>query len=212
MSALPSPLLLVTDRHQARRALEDIASRALAAGARWIWLRDRDLERAERRRLALRLAKIVHGAGGRLSIGNDVALAAEAGTGAVHMRDIGGLAHARNALGPSALVGLSAHNIAEVTAAKNAGADYVTLSPIHATVSKPDYGPPLGLAAIRAAAPIGIPVVALGGMTADNAAAAREAGAAGIAVMGNVMRPDDPAAAITALLAALESGHRLASI
>ena len=148
VNALPSPLLVVTDRHQAQRPLEDIVSRARAAGARWFWLRDRDLARNERRQLACRLADIVHGAGGRLSIGDDVELAAEIGSSAVHMRDLAGIVHARDTLGPSALIGLSAHNIADVANAKIAGADYVTLSPIHQSASKPDYGPALGVTAI----------------------------------------------------------------
>ena len=202
MIALPSPLLIVTDRHQAPRPLEDIVRDAVDAGARWVWFRDRDLERNERRRLALRLADIVQSAGGRLSIGGDVELAADTGTGAVHVRDLAGIPHARRMLGSLALVGLSAHSVADVADAKQAGADYVTLSPIHETASKPGYGPGLGTQAITQAARIGIPVVALGGIAADNAAAAIQAGAAGVAVMGGVMRAANPQKTIKALLAA----------
>ena len=107
---------------------------------------------------------------------------------------------------------MSAHNIAEVTAAKIAGADYVTLSPIHPSASKPGYGPALGIVTLRAVASIGIPVVALGGMASDNAAEARANGAAGIAVMGGVMRADDPAATTRSLVAAFDIGIALASI
>jgi thiamine-phosphate pyrophosphorylase len=202
--ALPSPLLIVTDRHQARRPLEDVVRDVVAAGARWVWFRDRDLEHAERRRMALRLADIVHGADGRLSIGGDVELAADTGTGAVHVRDLASIPHARRMLGSRALVGLSAHSVADVAHAKTAGADYVTLSPIHETSSKPGYGPALGTEAIAQAARIGIAVVALGGITADNAAAARRAGAAAVAVMGGVMRAANPADTIKTLLAALK--------
>ena len=205
MIALPSPLLIVTDRHQAQRPLEDIVRDAVAAGARWVWLRDRDLERTERRRLALRLAEIVHGAGGRLSIGGDVELAAETSLSAVQVRDLASLAHARRALGPLALVGLSAHSVADAANARKADADYVTLSPIHETASKPGYGPALGTEAIAQAARIGIAVVALGGITAANAAAARQAGAAGIAVMGGVMRAANPQETIRTLLAAVSA-------
>ena len=201
MIALPSPLLIVTDRHQAPRPLDGIVREAVAAGARWVWLRDRDLEPTERRRLALRLAEIVHGAGGRLSIGGDVDLAAETGTGAAHVRDLASIAQARRVLGPRALVGLSAHSVIEAANARTAGADYVTLSPIHPSASKPGYGPALGMEAIAQAARTGLAVVALGGITADNAAAARKAGAAGIAVMGGVMRAANPRETIRTLLA-----------
>lgn len=203
MTALPSSLLVVTDRHLARRPLEDVVREAIAGGARWFWLRDRDLELAERRALASRLAEMVRRAGGRLSIGADIDLAAEVGTGAVHVRDIADIARARRALGPSALIGLSAHSVADAANAKQAGADYVTLSPIYETSSKPGYGPALGTAAVEEAARIGIPVVALGGIDARNAAAVRAAGASGIAVMGGVTRADNPQSTIGALLATL---------
>jgi len=201
VNALPSRLLIVTDRHQARRPLDDIVSESIEAGARWFWLRDRDMDRDERRSLAHRLAEIAHRAGGRLSIGGDAELAAEVGTGAVHVRSAADAETARRRLGASVLVGVSAHSLADAIDAQTAGADYVTLSPIFATASKPGYGPALGLEALRQAAKAGIPVVALGGMDEGNGGAAREAGAAGIAVMGRVMRADDPADVVGALLA-----------
>jgi thiamine-phosphate pyrophosphorylase len=204
MSALPSRLLVVTDRHLVRRPLEDVVRGAIAGGARWFWLRDRDLDSAERKALAFRLTGIVRDAGGCLSIGGDVDLAADVGTGAVHVRDMTDIDRARQLLGPAALVGLSAHSVADAANAKQAGADYVTLSPIHETASKPGYGPALGIPAIRHAAGIGLPVVALGGIGADNAAAVLAAGAAAVAVMGGVMRAQDTQQAVKALLVAAE--------
>ena len=73
---------------------------------------------------------MVRQAGGRLSIGADIALAAEIDTGAAHVRDLADIAHARHALGPSGLIGLSAHSVADAAKAKEAGADYVTLPKI----------------------------------------------------------------------------------
>ena len=79
---------------------------------------------------------------------------------------------------PEGLIGVSAHSAAEATALLRAGADYVTLSPIFLTDSKPGYGPALGpdaLAAAAATAPG--PVIALAGITPDNAAQCLAAGA-----------------------------------
>jgi thiamine-phosphate pyrophosphorylase len=197
---IPSPLLVVTDRHQARRPLEDVVAEIVAAGARWIWFRDRDMESPERRRLALRLSDIVQSAGGRLSIGGDVALAADVGTSAVHVRDATAVTEARRLLGPAALVGMSAHGVADVKNARAAGADYVTLSPIYETTSKPGYGPALGPEGIALAASLGIPVLALGGITADHAPAVRQTGAAGVAIMGGVMRAESPRDVVAGLL------------
>jgi thiamine-phosphate pyrophosphorylase len=197
---IPQPLLVVTDRHQARQPLEDVVAEIVAAGARWIWFRDRDMESMERRQLALRLSDIVQSAGGRLSIGGDAALAAEVGTNAVHVRDASGVTEGRRLLGPAALVGMSAHGVADVENARAAGADYVTLSPIYETPSKPGYGPALGPEGIAIAASLGIPVLALGGITPDNALAVRHKGAAGIAIMGGVMRAASPREVVAGLL------------
>jgi thiamine-phosphate pyrophosphorylase len=97
-------------------------------------------------------------------------------------------------------LGRSCHTPDEVRRAADEGATYATLSPYAASRSKPGYGPPLPTAAF-AGHPI--PVFALGGIDPGNAARARAAGAHGVAVMGAVMRADDPAAVAQALLEAV---------
>ena len=87
------------------------------------------------------------------------------------------------------------------------GADYVTVSPVFVTASKPGYGPALGLdglARITGQSPGA--VIALAGITADNSARCLAAGARGVAVMGNVMRAADPGATVEALLRAIFNG------
>jgi thiamine-phosphate pyrophosphorylase len=108
---------------------------------------------------------------------------------------------ARRRLGTSALIGYSAHSRADIAAAVADGADYVTLSPIFLTTSKPGYGPALGLDALRPDWPL--PVLALGGIGLENAAACMTAGAAGVAVMGEAMRAARPREFMANLLAAL---------
>jgi thiamine-phosphate pyrophosphorylase len=193
MRPLPGPLLVITDRHQARHSVETIAAAVGRGGGRWLLLRDKDLAREERRDLAVRLAKIAAEHGVTLSVSTDVDLAAEVGAGGVHLQSAAAIAPARRRLGSAAIIGVSAHGLDDVRAAAAAQADYVTLSPIFLTDSKPGYGPALGIGALRAAAERGIPVLALGGVTADTAAACLAAGARGVAVMGEIMRADDPA-------------------
>ncbi|AMB43662.1 thiamine phosphate synthase [Methylobacterium sp. AMS5] len=200
------PLLVVTDRHGAARPLTETVRAAVAGGARFVWLRDRDLDRDARRDLARDLIALLQPVGGRLVVGGDAGLAVEIGAQGVHLpgsAGIDGIRAARTALGAAALIGFSAHSVAEIAAIAAVGADYATLSPIFPTASKPGYGPTLGLAALRAAAAHGLPVFALGGIDGDNARACREAGAAGVAVMGGVMRGSDPRDATARFVAAL---------
>lgn len=208
MRALPSPLLAVTDRHGHTRPLAETVQAVLDGGGRWIWFRDRDLEPEVRRRLGEAVAARVRAAGGILTVGGDIALARVLGAAGVHLGGGSGpeaVATARDALGAAALIGLSAHAPQEVVQAAAAGADYVTLSPIFPTASKPGYGPALGPAGIVAARKVGLPVVALGGIEPNAIAACREAGAAAVAIMGGLMRASDPAGVARALVTALHT-------
>jgi thiamine-phosphate pyrophosphorylase len=197
---LPARLLVVTDRHQAPKPLPDLVEELLDAGVRWIWLRDKDLPPEERRALAFDLAGKIARHGGLLTVGADLALAEECGAG-VQLGAKSDIAAARRRLGTKALIGVSAHSPAEVADARAAGADYATVSPIFASSSKPGYGPELGLNGLRAAAASGLPVLALGGITAATAQGCLEAGASALAVMGPLMREGRGAA--TALRHAL---------
>ncbi len=185
--SLPARLLIVTDRHGCPEPLETRVTACLAAGARWVWLRDRDLPAPERAALAKTLAAQVARVGGALTIGRDVELAAQVGAAGVQLGDAAAVAPARARLGRGALLGVSAHSLAEVRAAREAGADYVTLSPIFLTASKPGYGPALGLEVLREAAEV-MPTVALGGINAATVTACCCTGAAAVATMGIVMR------------------------
>ncbi|KQP07436.1 thiamine monophosphate synthase [Methylobacterium sp. Leaf99] len=174
----------------------------LAGGARWVWFRERDLAPGPRETLARAVLARVRARGGVLSLGGDAALAAALGADGVHLP--GGatpadMTEARRRL-PAGLIGVSAHTIGDVEAAARHGADYATLSPIFATPSKPGYGPALGPEALRAASRHGLPVIALGGITREGVRPCRVAGAAGIAVMGGLMRGGDPAGDVRTLL------------
>lgn len=107
-----------------------------------------------------------------------------------------------------ALVGRSCHGEAELRRAADEGCDYVTLSPVAASGSKPGYGPALGVAGLRALlertgylSPTAPRVLALGGVEPGAARQWLEAGAHGVAVMGAVMRANDPADVAARLVA-----------
>ena len=185
-------ILVITDRKQARNTVEDVVREVCAeAGCKWILLRERDLPPLERRYMAERLRLITSEHGAKLSISRDTALAVDVGADGVHVQKVMDVSGIR-AQFPKGWIGVSAHNIAEARTAKEIGADYVTLSPIFPTESKPGYGPPLGIETIRDASKLGIPIFALGGVTPRSAHACIEAGAHGLAIMGTVMRSNNP--------------------
>lgn len=188
-------LLVVTDRRQARAPLPEVVAAAVAGGARWVLLREKDLPRAERAELARQLRVVLAPVGGRLVVAGPDPL----GGSAVHLA-----AHDPPVVGADWLVGRSCHNLSELT--RLTTEDYVTVSPVYASASKPGYGPALGTTGLaELCRHAGRPVLALGGIESPaQVAACRRAGAAGVAVMGAVMRATDPAAVVAALQHAAE--------
>jgi thiamine-phosphate pyrophosphorylase len=204
MHPLPSPpLLVISDRGQARWPLVEVAEAAFRGGCRWFSLREKDLPAKERRDLLHALVTLGRRFGVTVTAHNDIEAAVAAGADGVHLPGGGDPAAARRRL-PRGLIGVSAHSPEDAAAQLKAGADYATLSPIFLTESKPGYGPALGLDALAAAALLSPgPVIALAGIDEHNAAACLAAGAAGIAVMGEIMRAADPETATRRLIAAI---------
>jgi thiamine-phosphate pyrophosphorylase len=203
MTRLPSPpLLLITDRRQAARPLEGVVADALAAGCRWVSLREKDLPAAERLALLRRLVALARPAGAVVTVHADAEAAAEAD--GLHLAAGGDLDAARQRLGPAALIGISCHSGGEVDAAIAAGTDYVTLGPLARTASKPGHAPTLSLAEAGAIAQRHPGrVIALGGVGPDLLPGLIAAGFAGAAVMGGMMRAAAPGPVVGRLLAAL---------
>lgn len=195
-------LLVLTDRHQAARlGLVATVAAAVIGGVRAVVLREKDLSRPHRVDLGCALVELLAPVGGTLVVaGDDMDLARSIGACGLHLAAADPFPAERGEL----LIGRSCHNVEELQAAATEGADYATASPVFASLSKPGYGPvlgPAGLGVVTRATTVA--VVALGGITPANARTCLAAGAAGVAVMGRVMRADDPTAATIALLAAL---------
>ena len=201
------PLLLITDRTQARKPLADILGAAFAAGCRWASVREKDLPIADQIALAQSLLPIARQFGARLTLHGDPAATRSAGVDGANLAAGGDSAAARTMLGPEALIGLSVHTPAE--AASVTSVDYIIAGPAYETASKPGYGPALNAAGISAIAKRSpVPVIAVGGIAANNLSEIMNAGAAGIAVMGGIMRAEEPAAEMRDLLAVLRAQPR----
>jgi thiamine-phosphate pyrophosphorylase len=198
---LPNPpLLVISDRHQARQPLEQLAEAVFAGGCRWFSLREKDLPPDERRALLGELVALGHRCGAVVTAHEDIEAVLAVDADGIHLPS-GGRPEAARARLPGALIGASAHSAGEAAALLRAGADYITVSPVFLTASKPGYGSALGLDGLRRiVAEVQGPVVALGGITAQNAALCLNAGARGLAVMGEVMRSVDPRAIVAHIL------------
>ena len=193
MMTIPSPrLLAITDRRQAAQPLPDLAARLFAGGLRWLSLREKDMDGSRQVALARTLVERARPWGAVVTLHGDPDLALAAGTDGIHLPDGADVAAARRRLGPGALVGQSAHDAEGIRRAAAGGADYVTLSPVFPSPSKPGYGPPVGAEGLRQlVAGASIPVIALGGVESGNIGGCLAAGAGGVAVMGVLMRTPD---------------------
>ena len=159
-------LLVLTDRTQCTGGLTATVAAAVDAGARAVVLREKDLPAADRAVLAGELRELLDPVGGQLVV-------AGPGDGdAVHLaaRDPFPAPRPR-------LVGRSCHDAAEVAQAAGEGCDWVFVSPVFPTASKPGHGPALGPAGLAALVPLGPPVYALGGIGPDEVAGCLAAGA-----------------------------------
>ncbi|WP_432050078.1 thiamine phosphate synthase [Verrucosispora sp. NA02020] len=201
-----SGVVLLTDRRAARGDLRDVVAQAVAGGVRCVVLREKDLPRVERLVLAAELRPILAEAGGTLIVAGPDPLLPETEPAPRIPSTFGGAFVALHlpAAGPypppvADLVGRSCHDEAELD--RLTTEDYVTLSPVFPTRSKPGHGPPLGpdgLAALVGRSPV--PVLALGGIeTPAQVRACVEAGATGVAVQGAIMRARDPHQVATTL-------------
>jgi len=189
-----------------------IAAAALAGGADMIQLRDktgslRDL---------LPQARSIHAlcrSRGALFIVNDrvdLALATDADGAHVGQEDLPA-ASARRLLGPRRLLGVSTHSLAQAEAARQAGADYIGFGPMFATGTKDTGYEPRGLNALRGIRrAVSLPILAIGGITLENATLVIEAGAAAPAVISAVVAAADISAAAAAFrqrVAAAKAGR-----
>lgn len=156
-------------------------------------MREKDLPEAGLAALFSRLRAVTAPYGAVLTLHGPAAQAQAVGADGVHLPAGSDAGAARALLGPGALIGLSVHGADEARAVQAGSVDYITASPVFLTRSKPGYGPalgPEGLQRFVLASPV--PVLALGGVSIGTLAGCMEAGAQGVAVMGEMMRADQP--------------------
>ncbi|MFW6135923.1 MAG: thiamine phosphate synthase [Chloroflexota bacterium] len=189
---------VITDRRAAGdRPLADVIREALAGGATAVQLREKIAATREIIELGQALHAITRAAQVPLIVNDRVDIALAVGAEGVHVGQEDMPAPlARGLIGPGRILGVSAGTVAEARQAQVDGADYLGVGDVYGTPSKPDAGEPIGVQGLREIAEaVSIPVVGIGGITADRVAAVIEAGAAGVAVISAVVGAPDPEAA-----------------
>ena len=193
-----SPLYAIVDPLDTAADPVALADAMLAGGARLLQLRLKDATSRELLRVAEIIRERTHIVGAAFVVNDrpDVARAVDAD--GVHLgQDDLPVAAARRIVGPALLIGVSTHDLTQLRAAAAEGADYVAVGPVYATQSKTGALAPRGLDLIRAArAATSLPIVAIGGITAETAPAVRAAGADSVAMIAALVRTPDVAAAV----------------
>ena len=189
-------LYAITDRDLcAPRTLYDTIHDLLDVGVPAIQLREKDLSDAEYIKLVEPLCRLCHTYSAQLFINSRIKIAMNIGADGLHLPgDSASVQKVIEETNGCFIIGSSVHTLTEAKQRETEGADFITYSPIYPTVSKPDYGPAVGVEALRNVAEgINIPVFALGGITPERVSECLDAGAYGVAVMSGVMSPENGA-------------------
>lgn len=195
---MPS-LHLIVDCQQDHSRLLDTVRVTAENGVDWVHLRDHHASARDLYDLAQAIGNICHPRGVRFLINDRIDVALATGADAVQLGRRSLPASAARRIAPHLGIGVSTHTRDEALQAARDGADWITFGHIFATSSHPGEAP-RGLDELaKVVQSVPLPVIAIGGITADNARRTIEAGAAGVAVISAILNAPDPARATRAL-------------
>jgi thiamine-phosphate pyrophosphorylase len=192
--SFPSSLYTIADTlGRSELSFTDLAEKFCAGGARLLQLRVKDLPSREFLAIAQDVRDICQRSGCLLIINDraDIALAVNSDGVHVGQEDLP-LAAVRKVLGPRKLIGVSTHDPAQAVAAERGGADYIGFGPLFGTNTKATGYTVRGLDQLQQIrALVRLPIVAIGGITAERAASVLAAGADAVAMISDLMLADD---------------------
>jgi thiamine-phosphate pyrophosphorylase len=205
---VPAPLNAIVDIDAAARAgwtPIDLARAFLSGGARFLQVRAKHLAGAAFLDTASAIVDLARPAGASVIVNDRADIARLAGAAGVHVgqEDLAPRA-VRTVVGDDAVVGLSTHTVEQLERALDEPVSYVAIGPVFGTATKETGYEAIGLERVanasRRAAARGLPLVAIGGITVHNARAVVDAGAAAVAVIGDLLATGDPEARVRAYL------------
>jgi len=209
MKSIDWKLCLVADAEAAKgRYLLNLIEKAVNSGVTLVQLRAKELQTREFLQLARQTAELLKGKSIPLIINDRIDIALACGAEGVHLgqEDIP-LPYARKILGKKKQIGISVNTVNEAEEAEKGGADYLGVGPVYYTPSKRDLKAilgPSGLKVIRER--VKIPILAIGGINAENATDVMSCGVDGIAVISALMGAEDIAEATKELLQKINKG------
>jgi thiamine-phosphate pyrophosphorylase len=207
MAALVRGLYVIIDPEiTAGREPLDVAGAAINGGARMLQLRDKLRDKGETLPLAVSLQELCQRNGVQLIINDHADLAAAVGSAGLHVGQTDlPVAQARQVLKPHQVLGRSNRELDLLVESEEMGADHVAFGAVYRTGTKPGGRAPQGPDRLRQAREVtNLPLVAIGGITADNVTPVVEAGADAICVTAAVGLADEPEAAATRLVQVIE--------
>lgn len=186
---------------------------ALEGGCKWVQLRIKDATDAEVLPVAVQAQRLCRDAGATFIIDDRVDMVKQIGADGVHL-GLGDMpiAEARKILGEKFIIGGTANTFENVKAHYQASANYVGCGPFRFTTTKKKLSPVLGLEGYRSIVSkmkeqgIDIPIVAIGGITAEDIPQIMQTGVTGIALSGTVLRAEDPVAEMRRIIELMENG------
>ena len=189
-------LYAITDVSLSGLSHAEQVARLCEGGARLVQLREKRLSAREFYAEALEALRVARLFGARLVVNDRADVALAVGADGVHVgQDDMPPGAVRALLGVGACVGFSTHGVGQAIEAATLPVDYIAIGPAFATSSKENPDPVVGLEGVRRVreAVPGVPLVAIGGVTAENARSLLEAGADSVAVIGALLNTSDPA-------------------
>ena len=194
----------------AGRDLVQVVEAALRGGVTLVQLREKTAPRATVIESARALKAMLDRHRVPLIINDDLEVALAVDAAGLHLgQDDMDPADARAALGPDRIIGLSAGNAAEAARVDPAIVDYAGVGPAYVTGSKADAGDAIGIKGLSdLRARLALPLVAIGGISAANAAEVMTTGVDGVAVVSAICAAPDPESAARQLRRAIESGRQ----
>ena len=182
-------LYLITNRSlfKSDNNFLDASEAALIGGVRALQLREKNLTDCELIELGSQLRILTSNYNARLIINSRADIAKKIDADGVHLTESCAHANEIKSAFPGLIVGVSTHSLEGAHIAEAQGADYITFSPIYATPSKANYGPPQGLGLLRQVSQeVNLPVLALGGITLHRVSECLDQGAFGVALISDI--------------------------